>query len=168
MVLFFWATLYKTVTKGFTSEAARPPFLQGEGLGFYIIDNPHGKRGPPRFAREALQNPLKVLLYHLKHVKKVAAVGVVNWFCPYSILWGRYAPRPFWFPVSIVAYKIRKTTHHPSMGSKPQKGNPIIMWRKALSALLNGTPERPRVIPIVGNGRTWAWIRNWSKCWKWE
>ena len=25
-----------------------------EGLGFYIIDNPYGKREPPRFGREAL------------------------------------------------------------------------------------------------------------------
>jgi len=34
---------------GFTSEAGRRPFLQvdGEGLGFYIIDNPLGKRAVP-------------------------------------------------------------------------------------------------------------------------
>ena len=50
---------------GFTNEAGRPPFLQadgegkgrgkgsGKGLGFYIIDNPLGKRGPSRFAYEA-------------------------------------------------------------------------------------------------------------------
>ena len=42
---------------GFTSEAGRPHFLQadgeGKGKGFYIIDNPLGKRGPPRFACEA-------------------------------------------------------------------------------------------------------------------
>ena len=44
---------------GFTLEAARPPFLQadgegdGEGMGFYIIDNPLGKRGPHHFFREA-------------------------------------------------------------------------------------------------------------------
>ena len=28
----------------------------GEGLGFYIIENPLGKRGPPCFAREAYKS----------------------------------------------------------------------------------------------------------------
>ena len=51
---------------GFTDEAGRPPFYQADGegegegergeekgKGFYIIDNPFGKRGPSRFDCEA-------------------------------------------------------------------------------------------------------------------
>ena len=66
---------------------------EGEGLGFYIIDNPLGKRGPPRFACEAGWKNIPIL-----RVRKRIGVGrfLLNMQGAHSVtLWFPFPPERF-------------------------------------------------------------------------